>query len=653
MTSENQNRKIDEKDKKEKKKRVGGIAALSLLISLFDKLGEIIYNAVINGFFGRIFTSYTKLSEKLSHGFFSRIFTRNGKTKKFFRRIRKFLARNLDSSFSMSFATSGIKKLCSLPLQYYGNFGLFFGVYSIVVYCIRRFVPGMSIPAESHLYTGILLVVASFPMLFSRISIAYSVRNSVIGRAIFKHACGYTDETFENKKASSQRGGNFMLFMGLLAGLSTFFINPLLILIFILTAVVLTLIATSPEIGVLLTVAVIPFLSFFQSPSIILALLVLITTFFYVIKLIRGKRIFKLEIIDFAVLVFGILIMLSSMFSAGGEESFNAALLSTVLILGYFLLVNLMRTEKWIKRCVIALVSSASITVLIGVFEFVFGGESDKWLDPSFFSLIKTRVVSLFENPNVLATFLVMIFPFIIALTVISKNRNEKFLTRTFCLLFVLCIIFTWSRAAWIAAILGALVFAILYSKKSFRIFGVLAITLPIIPMILPTSIIERFLSISNLADSSIAYRIYTWKGTLNTLKDYLFTGIGYGDSAFEAVYPSYAYSGIEAAPHSHSLMLQIILGMGLIGFIVFALVIFFNFQKCFEYVKNTEKSESKIYVIAAVTSIISALVMGVFDYIWYNQRIFYLFWIILAIGCAFVRVGDYERNRRSEIDPY
>ena len=47
-------------EKKEKKKRAGGIAAFSLLISLFDRLGEIIYNAVVEGFFGNIFTAYTK-----------------------------------------------------------------------------------------------------------------------------------------------------------------------------------------------------------------------------------------------------------------------------------------------------------------------------------------------------------------------------------------------------------------------------------------------------------------------------------------------------------------------------------------------------------------------------------------------------------------
>ena len=75
----------------------------------------------------------------------------------------------------------------------------------------------------------------------------------------------------------------------------------------------------------------------------------------------------------------------------------------------------------------------------------------------------------------------------------------------------------------------------------------------------------------------------------------------------------------------------------------------FFAFQKNFEYIKENPQGSNTVYIIASVVSIASALIMGVFDYIWYNQRIFYLFWIILAIGCAFVRVENYEKARRDD----
>lgn len=649
MTNEQENSKSTQK--KAKKQRLGGIAAFSLLIALFDRFGEIIYNALVNGFIGKIFTSYTSLRNRISDRFFATYVLRNKKIKKFFRAIRRFLARNLESSITISFVNKAIDKFCSFPLQYFGNFGLFFGVYSIVIYFIKLFVPWLEPASTSHLWVAIFITVTAIPLLFSRINLATSVKNSIFGRSLFKHTFGISNESFDNKKNTSRTRGNWMLLLGLFAGISTLFVHPFYIVIGLASIVFIVLIATAPEIGVLLTVTIIPFLAFTQTPTIWLSILTLITALFYFIKLIRGKRVFKLEILDFAILSFGILIMLSSIYSAGGVDSFISASISFILLLGYFLFVNLMRTEKWIKRAIIGFVSSASVVALIGVFEFIFGAKNNNWLDQSFHSIIKTRVVSLFENPNMLAVFLVMAFPFLLALCVKAKEANAKFLTKALVVIFILCIIFTWSRAAWIAVIVGILLFAALCTTKAFRIFGMVLLGLPLLPIILPTSILERFLSISNLADSSIAYRIYTWQGTLNAIKDYLFFGIGYGDSAFQTVYPSYSFSGIEAAPHSHSLILQILLCMGVIGFLVFCVAIFFSFQKSFEFIKNEKNFNSSIYVIASVASVASALIIGIFDYIWYNPRIFYLFWIVIAIGCAYVRVGDYERSRCEDFE--
>ncbi len=652
MTGENESRgKGVKKAKKDKKRRIGGIAAFSLLITLFDKLGDIIYNAFINGFLGKVFTSYSKVRENLSKGFWGTYIFNNGKIRRFFRKIRRFFASNLESCLTLSLGTRAVNKICSLPLQYFGNFGLFFGVYTIVAYCIKLFIPGIEPAPVSHLLTGIFVAVPSVPLVFSRMGLANAVKNSVVGRAIFKHTFGFTEESFNSKKNTTRSRGNIMLFFGLLAGISTLFVHPLVIVIAIFTVVLLALIAVTPEIGVLITIAAIPFLTFSSTPSIWLAVLVIITSFFYGIKLIRGKRIFKLEAVDAAVLLFGVLMLLSSLFSVGGSASAYSATLGVVLLFGYFLLVNLMRTGAWIKRCILALITSASVVAVIGIFEFIFGSDSNMWLDQSFHGIIKTRVVSLFENPNVLSVFLVMVFPFVLALLTRAKDRNSKFLSHSLIAIFVACTIFTWSRGAWIALLIGTLLFAILYSRKSFRIFGIIILSIPIIPIFIPTSILERFMSISNFADSSIAYRIYTWKGTLNAIRDYWFCGIGYGDDAFRAVYPSYSYSGIEATPHSHSLILQLILGMGVIGFVVFCIALFLAFQKKFEYINKNPKGDNTVYIIASLVSTASALIMGVFDYIWYNQRIFYLFWIILAIGCAFVRVENYEMARRDEDD--
>jgi O-antigen ligase len=146
---------------------------------------------------------------------------------------------------------------------------------------------------------------------------------------------------------------------------------------------------------------------------------------------------------------------------------------------------------------------------------------------------------------------------------------------------------------------------------------------------------------------------LYTWEGTTAAIKDNWLGGIGFGNEAFGAVYPQYAYAGMESAQHSHSLYLQLLLSLGIVGIIVFAIVLFLCFQKFFEYIKAPENRESKVYTMAVVASLVASVVMGAFDYIWFNYRVLYVFWMIVAIGCATVRVGNYERTRKSDIEDY
>ena len=635
------------KEKKENRSYTG-IASISLLISLWDGFWNIFCNSLVKGFFGRIFSSYSKLQSSYSNGFIKEFLFKDRRLKKIFRKIRKFLSSNIETCFPVTIGNRMIKYFASAPLSFYGNFGLFFGIYTCVVYFIKLLLPALATADIGHLIVGVAILIVSLPLSFSRLSFASAITRSAAGRWIFQSCFGLSDEVVAKYAPIKKGKGNRMLFFGLVAGTLTFFFHPLAILAVILLFATVMFISVTPEIGVMLTIFAVPFCVFMPSPTLCLCLMVITTAFFYGIKIIRGKRVFKLELVDMAILLFGILIYFASVFSAGGKGSVNSALVSCTLILGYFLLVNLMRTKKWIMRCVAALISSATIVAFIGVIEYIFGkGSNASWLDATLFGSIKLRIVSLFENPNMLATYLVLVFPFVLATLVLAKNSKLRFFSFLLSALFVCAIIMTWTRGAWIAAAIAALIFFTVYSKKTLRIFGVLILALPVIPMILPDNIFDRLASILNLSDSSISYRIYTWIGSIRVIKDNFLGGIGYGTDAFKAIYPQYAFAGIETAEHSHSLYLQILIAMGIGGFLCFLILAFLYMQKSAEYIKKPEDKHSKFYVTAALTSIIAVLIMGIFDYVWFNYRVFFIFWIVMAIGCAFVRVGNAEAERQ------
>ena len=118
-----------------------------------------------------------------------------------------------------------------------------------------------------------------------------------------------------------------------------------------------------------------------------------------------------------------------------------------------------------------------------------------------------------------------------------------------------------------------------------------------------------------------------------------------------DALYPHYAHAGIEAAEHSHNLYLQIMISMGVFGLLVFAIVMLFFAQKNFEFFKCNRDSKLFGPASSAFIAIVGALIVGLFDYPWYNYRMFYLFWVILAISCASIRIGDRDAQKISMVN--
>lgn len=619
----------------------------SVIISAVGRLVDAIYDALSGGFIGRIFTSYKKEEKAFEDGFIKNYYTGGQKTKGYVRKGREKLSEAFEKSYILGKLSDFMRALLATSVKLYGNCLLSFGIYTVLVYYIKEFVPGLGQADISFLITGICVAAVSLPLMTSKKSLAEAVGESKMARLLFISIFGFREESFEVPPKRSRARSNAAVIAGILCGLLTFFVHPLYIPVSIGFAVSGMLIMVNPEIGIIFTLFALPFFSLLKSPSMTLAVFVLITAGGYLIKLVRGKRILKIELIDFVILIFGILIWLSGVISSGGRESLESALISCFLLLGYFLVVNTMRTEKWLIRCVTALVSSATIVSLYGIYQYFAGKLNVQWLDTSYFTDIRGRVVSLFENSNVLAFYLVMVFPLSIALISKVRTKKEKFLCLLASLSMLLCIVFTWSRGAWVALIAGMVLFFIIYSRRTLKylLFGCFAI--PFLPLVLPSNVVHRFMSIGDLSDSSTFYRVYTWRGTLRMIKEYFWSGIGYGTSAFTGIYPEFAYAGMEAAEHSHSLFLQILCGIGFPGLLVFIAVMFLFSQRNLEYFGNPAGKSSKIMTIAAFTSVISALIMGLFDYIWYSYRIFFLFWVIVAISNAYIRIGDRDMSRR------
>ncbi len=613
---------------------VGNLFASSMIITLLDRLAEIIYQKLGSGFFGGIFTSYDSLDGITSSSALITHAKRININERIFKPVKQKTARTIENSAILDYIKAMLERLLSSSMKTYGIFMFAASLYSAIVYVFKTFFftrPQMDNPIEAIdsgvVITLVFMLIASVIMIASRMTLVSALLKSPIARFALFDVIGIRREALEGYK---EREGRFHIafVIGIMFGVVSYFVKPLYLLLGIAGLIAAFLVLIRPEFGVVAIITALPF-----APTMSLVAAVLYTAICFFIKVIRGKRSIKLDFLDGTILLFMIL-MIGGGFIAASRASMKPMLVYVAFMLAYFLVVNLIRSKEWIMRCVIGVVASGSMVALYGLYQNFFGTVDQTWQDADMFSQIEGRVVSTFENPNVLAEYLIMILPLILALFLNASAPRKRLAFAIAGLAVGGCLIYTWSRGAWLGFMIGIVLFMLMYSRHTLTaiLFGSFAI--PFLPFVLPESITQRFLSIGNLGDSSTSYRVNIWRGVFRMIKDYWQSGVGIGTDSFRCVYPYYSLAAIESAPHSHNLYLQITVELGIIGLIVFLAVLFTYVQSSFT-LHAKEKRVEKLLSTAIFCGIFSVLAQGMTDYIWYNYRVFLMFWMLIGLGAA------------------
>ncbi|MBO5109602.1 MAG: O-antigen ligase family protein [Clostridia bacterium] len=634
--------------KEKKRPTLAGLVRGSRILGALERFILWIYDSLANGFFGRIFTSYDKLNRKFKGGLILTAVTEDEERIDMVRGLRRRLAQSVENSRILALFRRVVRYLLTCRLSFYGVLLFAFGVYSAILYPLHMLIPAVN-ATFSHLVVGTAVGVCSLPLLFIGESLASALeRSRILSGLLFRVLGLHPGEIPTLAKHRPVGNLTFAFLAGVAGGVLTLAVPPLTLMVSVLILLVLLLILATPELGLLLTFFLTPY-----APTMVMAALVGYTFLCYLLKFLLYKRTFRFELMDFAVFAFMLALLLGGLISVSFITSIKSVLVFLCFMLGYILATNLIRTKEWFDRCVGALMLSATGVALYGILQYVSGAASSTWHDLDMFSTIDGRVTSTLANPNVLAEYLVMVLPFVAAYFLSGTQSRGRFWLFLSGVSLLVCLVLTYSRGGWLGFLVAAVLFMLIYHRRTLYLLFVGVAALPFVVTFLPASIIQRFTSIGNLGDSSTSYRVYIWRAVLRMIGDNPFFGIGVGEGAFAKVYPLYTLSGIEDAPHSHNLFLQITLELGLIGLLIFLALLFFFAQHMCTVFKKTPTAGQRVIPAAGFCGIIGMLVHGMTDYVWYNYRIFLMFWLIIGLCCSCHRIERATPEAPPEGDIY
>lgn len=625
------------------KKRPSVVAEIfkkSLIVSALIRFSDFISEQFSESFFGYLLCgNYRRESGSITELISERLRLKQRISIPF----KRFMAKAFEKSFILGKLNRLLHQIPDLQIKAVGAFTFSFGLYISISYLIRRFAMNLPEAVFSELYLGIVCVAIGGAMSSSSKKISSAICESKILSFLLFSVLGIKKEAFRGSHRIYGRNDAAFL-LGIAIGALSAFVSPFIIVCGLFLLILAYAILTVPECGVICIILALPFLR-----TTYIAILCAYVTACWLLKLMRGKRTLATNSLDISVLAFMTVIFFGGVISVTPAESMRTALLYICLMSGYFLAVNLIRTSEWFYRCVKALIFSLAVTTSIGVIEYALGLSPFKWLDTSLFSYIPGRAVSLFGNPNVLAEFIILTLPFLLVFRAASGKGDAAFGLSLLSVTAILCLIFTWSRGGWLAAIAGGIILLMLYSKKNVGFLIASLVIIPAVPAFLPSSVSERFLSSFSISDSSISYRTGIWNGVDRLLSECFAGGIGIGESAFRRIYPLFSLSTIEEAPHTHNLYTQIMVSVGITGLAVFIAVMLIFLRHFASYYSSGKYDEKRLRLSSAAgfTGICAILIHGFTDYVWYNNRIFLLFWLILGLTSAAIRTGVRERVYR------
>ena len=297
-------------------------------------------------------------------------------------------------------------------------------------------------------------------------------------------------------------------------------------------------------------------------------------------------------------------------------------------ILLFFVVLRLLRGEEDLFFMYRVMVLIAFAIALHGIWQFVVGVEIPReWTDRAE-AAVRTRVFSIFSNPNIMAAYMILFAPMAIGMAYTEKQPAMK-VFYWFCgICMCLGCLFTMTRAAWMALAVAAVIFSLIVDRKLFALMLAAMVAACFLPFVRSRI---GYLFTPEFAESNArAGRGKRWETGMGYLDEYhkWTFGLGYGIyggavAAQNPVNPNFDYMYVD------NYYVKILVENGIVGLSVFLSSIG---ALLYNGVRSCAKSPYKPLCAGMLSGLAGILIHSYFESLWEEPYMMALFFAVAAM---------------------
>lgn len=304
------------------------------------------------------------------------------------------------------------------------------------------------------------------------------------------------------------------------------------------------------------------------------------------------------------------------------------------LIFLYFLSFSVINTRKKYDLLLKILIASSFVPILIGFYQYIFHiGYTDV-------AFSVPRIFGTFSHPNSFSLYLFSIIAVLFLYYFLNKSDKLKALVILLIPLYLLVIILTYTRVAWIAVLVFVVTLGLFRFRKSL-VFMLITI---IVMYVFSPSVQERANeAIYQSPGNSISWRLTLWKDSINEVLTNKRQILGYGANTFEIVTEN--SRGLKrGSVAAHNDFLRSFIEGGFVGLLVFVFYLVYILAYLLVKYRKSRFQEQKIVIFILLVLFFTMSVASMTDNIMRNTPLQWIFWIIL--GASLRVFGNYKGVR-------